>query len=103
MPLEYKSYQYRLRKHEYLLVRHYALLYPHMSKEGKHIIEEAMRSACGRKDMDLYPYILRGVTEDHCYCHTLVLDGMPCGKDVYYRIRRKFYWDLYQWAKETIL
>lgn len=91
--------EYRLETSEFMIVRHYALMYSHMSKESKHMIEDVVRTVCGRKDAILYPYILRGVTEVRCYCHTLIMSGMPCNKHIYYELRRHFYWELYKRLK----
>ena len=42
---------------------------------------------------DIYPYILEGVTRDWATCEYLKMSkGMPCGKDMYYARRRKFYY-----------
>lgn len=44
-------------------------------------------------DAEIYPYILKGVTEEFASCKYLKeVCGMPCGKDMYYDRRRKFYW-----------
>lgn len=44
-------------------------------------------------DPDIHQYIIKGVTTDYATYKYLsqVLD-MPCGKDMYYNRRRKFYW-----------
>ncbi len=44
-------------------------------------------------DSELYPYILEGVTRDYAsYKYLRQVRGIPCGKDMYYDRRRKFYW-----------
>ena len=48
-------------------------------------------------DADLYPYILKAVTnEGISYNYLKMVCGIPCGKDMYYDRRRKFYWLLSQ-------
>lgn len=48
-------------------------------------------------DPDLYPYILKAVTnEDISYNYLRLVCDMPCGKNTYYDRRRKFYWLLSQ-------
>lgn len=43
-------------------------------------------------DADLYEWILEGVTRDYAtYRYLKMSKGMPCGKDMYYDRRRKFY------------
>lgn len=44
-------------------------------------------------DPDLYEYILLGVTnEGVTYDHLKMMKNIPCGKDMYYDRRRKFYY-----------
>lgn len=44
-------------------------------------------------DPDLYEWILQGVTEDWAtYKYLSTIKGIPCGKDVYFNRRRKFYY-----------
>lgn len=48
-------------------------------------------------DPDIYQYILKAVTnEDVTYRYLRLIMGIPCGKDMYYDRRRKFYWLLDQ-------
>ena len=43
-------------------------------------------------DPELYPYILEGVTCDYAtYRYLKMSKDMPCGKNMYYDRRRKFY------------
>lgn len=41
---------------------------------------------------DLYVYILKGVTEGCTYSKLRLQTGIPCCKDVYYTLYRKFFW-----------
>lgn len=44
-------------------------------------------------DPDIYPYILEGVTCDYAsYNYLKLTKHIPCGKDMYYSRRRKFYY-----------
>ena len=55
------------------------------------IIEECIKTACNGSNLE--QYIKLGV----CYgfnMNQLLLNGMPCGKDLYYNIRRRFYYEL---------
>ena len=48
-------------------------------------------------DPDLYQYILKAVTnEGITYNYLSMIMNIPCGKDMYYDRRRKFYWLLSQ-------
>lgn len=44
-------------------------------------------------DPDIYQYIIKGVTEEYAtYKYLKKVLGIPCGKDMYYDRRRRFYW-----------
>ena len=44
-------------------------------------------------DPDIYQYLLKAVTDENVtYRYLRLVMGMPCGKDMYYDRRRKFYW-----------
>lgn len=43
-------------------------------------------------DYELAYYILLGVTEGHSYDTLKMKFGIPCCKDVYYELYRKFFW-----------
>lgn len=44
-------------------------------------------------DPDIYQYIIKGVTTEYAtYKYLKENAGIPCGKDMYYNRRRKFYW-----------
>lgn len=48
-------------------------------------------------DVDLYQYILKAVTnEGITYKYLSTVMGIPCGKDMFYDRRRRFYWLLSQ-------
>lgn len=48
-------------------------------------------------DPDLYQYVIEGVTREYAtYKYLRQVEGIPCGKDMYYDRRRKFYWLLAQ-------
>ena len=53
------------------------------------LIEQTAREA----DYDIYPYILKAVTNvGISYNYLKEFMDIPCGKDMYYDRRRKFYW-----------
>lgn len=45
-------------------------------------------------DPVLGTYILKGVTENRTYTYFKMNERIPCGKDMYYDLRRKFFWIL---------
>ncbi len=55
------------------------------------MIEQAAIEA----DAEIYPYILKGVTEEYTSFRYLKQTmGIPCGKNMYYDRRRRFFWIL---------
>jgi hypothetical protein len=57
------------------------------------LIEDIAKEA----DADIYKYILKAVTnEGITYNYLSTVMDIPCGKDMYYDRRRKFYWLLSQ-------
>lgn len=48
------------------------------------------------RDVDPYlcDYIVRGVTESLSYNHMKTKLGIPCSRDVYYELYRRFFWML---------
>lgn len=43
-------------------------------------------------DPDLYPYILKAVTEELSFTYLKTKLNIPCGKDMYYDRFRRFFW-----------
>ncbi len=52
------------------------------------LIEQAAKIAGG----DIWEYILIGVTSECNYEYLRLVKGIPCCKDVYYKMYRKFFW-----------
>lgn len=59
-------------------------------RDRMELVEQSALAADG----ELYPYILKGVTEELSYDILRVRMGIPCCKDVYYKLYRKFFWIL---------
>lgn len=53
-----------------------------------------VEDAAKKTDEDLGKYVLLGVTEGLSYDILLARHGIPCCKDVYYDLYRKFFWIL---------
>lgn len=45
-------------------------------------------------DPELHTYIIKAVTEGLSYTHLKTKLDIPCGKDTYYKLYRKFFWIL---------
>ena len=61
-----------------------------LAEKIKHIEETAQRVA-----PEIYPYLLKGVTEEGIsYTYLREVMMIPCGKNFYYSKRREFYWRL---------
>lgn len=54
---------------------------------------ELIEQTAVEADPEIYRYIIEGVTTDYAsYKYLREVMGIPCGKDMYYNRRRKFYW-----------
>ena len=53
---------------------------------------EMIEKVCLMADEVLAPYILKAVTEERSYEYLRVNLNIPCGKDSYYELYRKFFW-----------
>lgn len=53
---------------------------------------ELVEQAAIKTDADLYPYILRAVTEGLSYDALKMQFAVPCCKDAYYDRYRRFFW-----------
>ena len=56
--------------------------------ERMHVVEQAAIAA----DADLYSYILKAVTEGYSYDHLKSRLHIPCCRDTYYDLYRRFFW-----------
>lgn len=62
-------------------------------EEKCRLIEDTVREA----EPEIYPYLLKAVTnEDITFLYLKEMMGIPCGKDLYYDRRRRFYYLLAQ-------
>lgn len=55
---------------------------------------ELVEQAAIEADPDLYPYIISGATRGLTYRYLREREHMPCGRNVYYDRRRRFFWIL---------
>ena len=53
---------------------------------------EMVEQAAIEAEPDLYPYLLRGVTEELSYDALKMKYDIPCCRDVYYAAYRRFFW-----------
>lgn len=51
-----------------------------------------IENAAMETDTVISPYILKGVTEGCSYDHLRTKYNIPCGKDMYYDLYRRFFW-----------
>ena len=105
---------YWIGKHRYYELKHFCLQYPIWKKarlaldglsrrpadlqvfaqsriffgERMEMVEQAAIEA----EPDLYPYLLRGVTEELSYDALKMKYDIPCCRDVYYAAYRRFFW-----------
>ena len=65
--------------------------------EAKQFYEERMNmveDAAKKTDPNLWTYILKGVTENLSYDKMSASETLPCSRDTYYELYRKFFWIL---------
>jgi hypothetical protein len=55
------------------------------------LVEDTARAAVTGYD-EIYPYLLRYVTTEGCTFRMIDQQGVPCGRTLFYEIRRKFYY-----------
>ena len=55
------------------------------------LVEDTARAAVAGYD-EIYPYLLRYVTTEGCTYRMIDQQGVPCGRTLFYEIRRKFYY-----------
>ena len=58
---------------------------------------DLVKNAAIETDEELANYILIGVTEGKSYDYILLHYKIPCCRDVYYNLRRRFFWILSQY------
>lgn len=69
----------------------YALIRAELSK-GMKLVEDCAKEASS----EIGSFIFRGVTEGISYTQLRMLDGLPCGQDMYYDRYRRFFYILSQ-------
>ena len=55
---------------------------------------ELVETCAKRVDPFLGDYIFKAVTEDRSYVWLYTNLNIPCGKDLYYKLYRRFFWEL---------
>jgi hypothetical protein len=53
---------------------------------------DLVKKAARVTDPVIGPYIFKAVTKGYSYEHLRAKDGIPCCKNVYYELYRKFFW-----------
>lgn len=123
-PVVSKKKEYYISKHRYYELVHFCLQYPEWKQEyisldapkkSEHdvsdglpgdptaflgikraILKEKMElveEAAKISSAELWTYIFKSVTEGYSYGYFMA-NGIPCGKDLFYTDRRKFFWVL---------
>ena len=65
-----------------------------IKKKGLSDCIRMVEQAAIKADPELYPYILKAVTENLTFGCMKTLYDIPCERDMFYDRRRKFYWVL---------
>lgn len=100
---------YEIPQERFLELRYFCLQYNSWKKELSAIPDVTIQSQAMRRfelmekinlvettayeaREDLYPYILKAVTNKHITFPYLEANGIPCGRTLFYEVRRKFYY-----------
>ena len=116
-----KKNKYWISKHRYYELKHFCLQYPEwkeLLRDAAWLTGEpggdpewsdpTSGEVCSRERLvrqvrmvedcayaassEIGSYILKAVTEDLSFVHLSMIDGIPCGKDMYYDRYRRFFW-----------
>ena len=55
---------------------------------------EMVENACKKASPEFYRYLLEAVTNDRSYVYLQQVMRIPCCKDIYYVLYRRFFWIL---------
>ena len=86
---------YWIEKHRYYELKHFCLQYPIWRKAYASLNSfrtDMIERVAEQTDQQLAPYILKAVTEGWSYDILKVRLGIPCCKDTYYELYRRFFW-----------
>lgn len=94
---------YWIERHRYYELKHFCLQYPIWKKAYADLdglsrrpadmeIFSRNRTTGDPTDAELSNYILKGVTEGWSYDILNARSNIPCCKDVYYNLYRRFFW-----------
>lgn len=100
-----KKNKYYISKHRNLELRHFCLQYKewndclikntdpeHESYYRRRI--NVIRESCDEAGEDLSKWLFSAVTEDRSYNNLVLSMGIPCCRDIYYQMLRKFFFVL---------
>lgn len=97
-------YRYDGLSHQAIELRQYPLPYGHSDPTADTAMAKAYYSSrmelliriAQETDEDIGEYILDGVTTGRSYDQLKARENIPCGRDTYYELYRKFFWLLHQ-------
>ena len=101
--------RYWIEKHRYYELKHFCLQYPlwkyaynslvdypvtkHLDERLFYVDRMKMVERVAKEtDEELACYILEAITEGISYDHLRARTGVPCCKDIYYDLYRRFFW-----------
>jgi len=90
-----------ISKHRGYELKHFCLQYPEWKRQFNDTADiffktriEMVNNTAKETDPVLSAYILKGITENRSYDYLRNMMNIPCGKDYYYKLYRKFYYIL---------
>ena len=94
----------RMTKEEFYMLYYFSMDYPRWRRrlaaishkkgsETDELLEKMaiIEQACRETDPELYPWIIKGVTEGYTYQNLKSRYGLPCGVNRFGRIRTRYY------------
>ena len=86
--------KYYIDKHRYYELKHFCLQYSEWKKSYSAFDDTSLPLSMIKHIPTLYSYIIKGVIEGKSYTYLKTKLGIPCGRDMYYKRYRKFFWIL---------
>ena len=86
--------KYHIDKHRYYELKHFCLQYSEWKKSYSAFDDTSLPLSMIKHIPTLYSYIIKGAIEGKSYTYLKTKLEIPCGRDMYYKRYRKFFWIL---------
>lgn len=89
-----ESNKYYINRHRYYELKHFCMQYDYFKKEKMQQNLNLLEKACEETDVILGKYVLMAVIGGYSYDILRVRCNVPCCRDIYYELYRRFFWVL---------